>query len=85
MDFDKVLREEIASKTGEDGNRPWSAFEASFFGPQLQELEALSKDYDERLLDQQLTRGTPPALPETEAEAPGRWGSHESFDEAILV
>ena len=64
MDFAKELREEIASAEERGSETPqWGAFQASFFGPDLQEVEALSRNYDERFLDSQLTRGTPPELP----------------------
>ncbi len=70
MDFAKDLREEIAS-ADEPGSerRSWGAFEASFFGPPFQAVESLSRNYDERFLDAQLTRGTPPDFSDPEDAA----------------
>ena len=70
MNFADEVRERVASAAAGGSSRIWGDFEANFFGPPLLALDALSRDYDIRLLDQQLTRGTPPDLMECEPIAP---------------
>jgi hypothetical protein len=62
MDYAQALRDEVKQSEADGAARhEWSAFEASFFGPDFQAVEALSRQYDERTLDFEFKRIMRPA------------------------
>jgi hypothetical protein len=68
MDFSQAVRRE---RSEQPEGRAWGSFEASFFGPDFQAVEAMSRVYDERTLNQEFTRAflPPPAIQALQQES----------------